>query len=134
MRREWCWLALGLLSAHAHAEPPSALPAAPAALVRAPDAGEAELSARLRVLLAETTDAEVKRPAEQAKLALERARDPAKDEASRARSLELARAALTLAEARQQLAAERSLNTRAQSRRDAATARLLRARAGGTQP
>ncbi|HEX6242096.1 MAG TPA: hypothetical protein VFZ61_14400 [Polyangiales bacterium] len=116
-----------MLSTTAQAEPPSAH-----GVTRQVD--PQELSARLRVLLTDARDPAVKQPAEQAKLALERAADPALDDASRARSLELAQAALALAEARLQLAAERSLTARATARRDAALARLARARAGGTSP
>ncbi|HKO95024.1 MAG TPA: hypothetical protein VJU61_27910, partial [Polyangiaceae bacterium] len=63
----------------------------------------------MRVLLAEAQDGSVRRPAEQAKLALVRARDPKADAAARERALGIARAALALAEARSLLLAERGL-------------------------
>jgi hypothetical protein len=127
MRWHGWWLVLALLSTAAQAEPPAAHGVAP-------ESDRAELSARLRVLLVDARDPAVKQPAEQAKLALERAADASLDDASRARALDLARAALTLAEARVRLAAERSLSARASARRDAALTRLARARAGGAAP
>lgn len=86
------------------------------------------------MLLAEAQDASVRRPAEQAQLALGRARDPKTDAAARERALGIARAALALAEARSLLLAERSLKQHAEARVQSATARLTQVRKGGAGP
>jgi len=114
--RVWCIgtsLACGVgLGSPARAEPP----AAPTA-----SEGAAELSARLTLL--KSRDPQVRGPADQAALALARAQDSKQDSATRTRSLEIARAALTLAEARLVLLAERQLKQRAEARQKSAAQR-----------
>jgi hypothetical protein len=101
--------------------------------------GEAALAARAHKLR-EARDEAVRAPAQQAELALARAR-AAQDPAARARSLAIAEAALALAEARGALLKERELASstarrRVEAERRAEKARtLLRAAQGvGPQP
>lgn len=116
---------------------------APAATLRAqgmPDAGvhapevraatsrpEDTLAARARKLREERDEA-VRAPAQQAELALARAR-AAHDPSARARSLAIAEAALTLAEARVALLKERELVSSAARRRSEAQRRAENAQA-----
>lgn len=83
----------------------------------------AELSARLTLLKSQSRDPQVRGPADQAALALARAQDAKQDSAARTRSLDIARAALALAEARLVLLAERNLKQRAEARQKSAAQR-----------
>lgn len=105
------WASMLLVPIWALAEPMS---------VPVPAEGEAELSARLEQVKTRATHEAVRAPAEQAALALGRARDPKLDASARQRSLEIARAAVALAEARALLLAERALHQRALARKQSA--------------
>jgi hypothetical protein len=88
----------------------------------------AEIGARLSLVKSQAQDdASVRGPAEQAALALARAQDAKHDADGRARSLDIARAALALAEARLVLRAERNLMQRAEARQKSAAKRAASA-------
>jgi hypothetical protein len=94
---------------------------------QAPGQSEDDLTARVDALLAQAKVDAIRAPAEQAKLALARARE-LRGADEKERSIAIARAALALAEARVALVRERELLTSATRRAAEASARAEKAR------